>query len=208
MATESDFISLYTLPAYSSAQKAYNCIFYCYDCGDNANAADKDCNMIWALGCSTSSYDSCFCRTDAAPLASSFISSCVGTLCETVGVYTTTGPQISQFESIYNDYCNGRLPNSISTTATDSPSTAAPSSTGTVTGPTASVVSTSTSGTGTLSVSLTSQSESLSGSSSSTTLSQNPSTPPSLSSSSTVESLEPTFSTSESDLQTSFTLLC
>ncbi|KAK4193236.1 hypothetical protein QBC35DRAFT_99963 [Podospora australis] len=78
----------------------------------NQRACVKDClwragtteDLIGAIGCSDPWVNECFCHSEAASSASSFVSSCVADKCNTAK--TGNVPIITSALSVYNGYCS------------------------------------------------------------------------------------------------------
>ncbi|KAH8903553.1 hypothetical protein BR93DRAFT_961609 [Coniochaeta sp. PMI_546] len=115
-----------------------DCVKYCM-MGGNIHG-----DIIAALGCGTSRYDSCFCRAEYRSVASHYISSCL-----TSDVQSCTYPaEYSDAVSIYNRYCSFTGPATVVVVTTETPDNTAANGQVTVTvttGPTVTVHTSSSS---------------------------------------------------------------
>jgi hypothetical protein len=68
------------------------------------------------LGCTSPWYESCLCRDDLSPTASSFLTKCVNRDCSTAAY------DLGQAVSVYNGYCGRQQQQQVVTTAVDSAS--------------------------------------------------------------------------------------
>lgn len=102
-------ITIDSLPAYSSQRP---CVQYCLYSGQPNGAGAVN----WALGCTN--LNSCMCRADLASSASSFLTICVNTWCQSAAI------DVNNAVSIFNAYCNAATASStnIATTTVGSSS--------------------------------------------------------------------------------------
>jgi hypothetical protein len=89
----------------------------------NAKYVDVGCLLGCGHDLGPTYLDSCFCRTDLAPAASSLISSCASHYCA-----PSAGPDASAGVSIYADYCHVVFPTTTSTANTITLSQSSPTS--------------------------------------------------------------------------------
>lgn len=88
-----------------------DCVQYCME-GSGAGFGHED--IVQAVGCGQSRVDSCFCRADLRPQASSYLSSCLYT-----DVHSCSDPtDYSAAISIYNAYCTFTAPETVTATPT------------------------------------------------------------------------------------------